>query len=610
MAINFPDSPIINQIFVESTSGFYYQWDGTVWKSYSASSTSNIKIIDDISGSFNGSTQTFTLTISTVSFSPVNAQQLIVVLGGVVQAPTTDYTISDSNITFTTAPIFGLTCSIVSIGSALPQSAIENGTVTPAKLSTGGPSWNTGGDVYISGVTTITNASGTVIAGIGTTALIVNGNARVTGILTIGTSSITLNGSSDQVNVGSATTIHTGGFRIGSSDLHSTGITVTNANILGVVTASSFSGPVSGNATGLTGTPDITVRNITGVAATFTGNANISGVVTASSFSGPVSGNATGLTGTPDITVRNITGVAATFTGNVSIAGTLTYEDVTNVDSVGLITARSGVIINSGGLQVTGVTTVAAGSTSAPTINPSGDSNTGIFFPAADTIAFSEGGAESGRFNSSGNLLVGTTSDTGTASQRLQVTGNAYVSSSIGIGTTNPNGISGQTSQLTMVGSNAGGGAGYHQFLTVSNSGATNPSKFFRLNSTGGIEIVNNAYTAILFTFTNSGDFSASGNVTGYSDETLKDNIQTIPDALDKVIQLRGVEFDRNDIEGNPHQIGVIAQEVEKIIPEVVITNDDGIKSVAYGNLVGLLIEAVKDQQKQINELKARLEEI
>ena len=190
------------------------------------------------------------------------------------------------------------------------------------------------------------------------------------------------------------------------------------------------------------------------------------------------------------------------------------------------------------------------------------------------------------------------------------MTGNAYVSSSIGIGTTNPNGISGQTSQLTMVGSNAGGGAGYHQFLTVSNSGATNPSKFFRLNSTGGIEIVNNAYTAILFTFTNSGDFSASGNVTGYSDETLKDNIQTIPDALDKVIQLRGVEFDRNDIEGNPHQIGVIAQEVEKIIPEVVITNDDGIKSVAYGNLVGLLIEAVKDQQKQINELKARLEEI
>jgi hypothetical protein len=327
MAINFPDSPIINQIFVDSTSGFYYQWDGTVWKSYSASSTSNIKIIDDISGSFNGSTQTFALTISTVSFSPVNAQQLIVVLGGIVQAPTTDYTISGSNITFTTAPIFGLTCSIVSIGSALPQSAIEDGTVTPSKLSTGGPSWNTGGDVYISGVTTITNASGTVIAGIGTTALIVNGNARVTGILTIGTSSITLNGSEDQVNVGSATTIHTGGFRIGSSDLHSTGITVTNANILGVVTASSFSGPVSGNATGLTGTPDIDVRNITGV--------------------------------------------AATFTGNVSIAGTLTYEDVTNVDSVGLITARSGIQVTGGSVVVGTAVTLSSGGVLAGVVTAS-----------------------------------------------------------------------------------------------------------------------------------------------------------------------------------------------------------------------------------------------
>jgi hypothetical protein len=67
-------------------------------------------------------------------------------------------------------------------------------------------------------------------------------------------------------------------------------------------------------------------------------------------------------------------------TGNVSIAGTLTYEDVTNVDSIGIVTARTGVRIDAGGIVVVGVTTVAAGTASAPSISPTGDSNTGIFF--------------------------------------------------------------------------------------------------------------------------------------------------------------------------------------------------------------------------------------
>ena len=70
---------------------------------------------------------------------------------------------------------------------------------------------------------------------------------------------------------------------------------------------------------------------------------NAVGVVTASAFSGPLTGNATGLTGTPDITVGAITAASADFSGNVSIGGTLTYEDVTNIDSVGLITARLGI---------------------------------------------------------------------------------------------------------------------------------------------------------------------------------------------------------------------------------------------------------------------------
>ena len=109
----------------------------------------------------------------------------------------------------------------------------------------------------------------------------------------------------------------------------------------------------------------------------------------------------------------------------------------------------------------------------------------------------------------------------------------------------------------------------------------------------------------------NSGNVTATGNVTAYSDERLKDNILVIDGALEKVSQLRGVTFNRTDTEEPDRQTGVIAQEVEKVLPEAVITADDEMqtKSVAYGNMVGLLIEAIKEQQKQIDELKQALHE-
>jgi len=87
-----------------------------------------------------------------------------------------------------------------------------------------------------------------------------------------------------------------------------------------------------------TGAPQLTygAEVVAGVGLTGAGGINITGVATAASFDG----NATGLTGTPDITVNNITGVAATF------SGTLTYEDVTNIDAVGIITAQNGADFN------------------------------------------------------------------------------------------------------------------------------------------------------------------------------------------------------------------------------------------------------------------------
>ena len=101
-------------------------------------------------------------------------------------------------------------------------------------------------------------------------------------------------------------------------------------------------------------------RDATG-APSFPNGAVVTGVITATSFSGTV-GDATGLTGTPDISVTNITGVGATFSGDLNVTGTLTYEDVTNVDSVGIVTAQSGARVTAGGLVVTaGISTLSDG---------------------------------------------------------------------------------------------------------------------------------------------------------------------------------------------------------------------------------------------------------
>mgnify|MGYP003311496977 CR=1 FL=1 len=112
---------------------------------------------------------------------------------------------------------------------------------------------------------------------------------------------------------------------IGTTNPQSTlqvGVAITMDGAAGVITATTFVGALSGNATSATSATSATTAT-----------------------------NAEGLTGTPDITVRNVTGVAATFTG------VLTYEDVTNVDSTGIVTAKSGINVVGGGATVTGVST-------------------------------------------------------------------------------------------------------------------------------------------------------------------------------------------------------------------------------------------------------------
>ncbi|AGN30345.1 gp36+37 fusion long tail fiber distal subunit [Vibrio phage nt-1] len=102
-----------------------------------------------------------------------------------------------------------------------------------------------------------------------------------------------------------------------------------------------------------------------------------------------------------------------------------------------------------------------------------------------------------------------------------------------------------------------------------------------------------------------TGALTASGNVTAYSDSRLKTNVEKIVNPLDKIDELNGYTYDRTDIE--ERQTGVIAQEVLKVLPEAVIEDDDGMYSVAYGNMVGLLIEGIKEEKRKREALEERL---
>ncbi len=216
------------------------------------------------------------------------------------------------------------------------------------------------------------------------------------------------------------------------------------------------------------------------------------------------------------------------------------------------------------------------------------DDWTGMFHPAQNTIAFSNGGTESMRILNTSHILMGTLFDAG---YQLNVDG----------GNKN-NGINCSVEQTTDYG-------------FAMTSSVTRPlSKIFGgfLSSSGEV-----------FNIYGTGDVWCLGAYTQGSDISLKENIKPINNALSKVLSLQGCNYNfkkevyenKNDTSSNkPNynnktQIGLIAQDVEKIVPEVVSTNEKGLKGIAYPNLVPLLIEAIKEQNVQIEKLKSDLDQ-
>lgn len=143
---------------------------------------------------------------------------------------------------------------------------------------------------------------------------------------------------------------------------------------------------------------------------------------------------------------------------------------------------------------------------------------------------------------------------------------------------------------------NSGVTAGTYTKVTVDPKGrVTTAASLASSDVTGAIGYTpaNKAGESFTGSISVTGTITASGDITAYSDASLKSDVETISGALDLVMRLRGVRYNRTDT--GLAGIGVIAQELQRVVPEVVFENDAGLASVAYGNLVGLLIEAIKE---------------
>lgn len=226
----------------------------------------------------------------------------------------------------------------------------------------------------------------------------------------------------------------------------------------------------------------------------------------------------------------------------------------------------------------------SAGSEKIVVYRPSGTEDFRIYTPAAgDAFTLLQ----------SGNVGIGTTSPTykfevhgsTASSHRLRVVNASTGQSSVDLKTSQ------QETRLIAVNNKP--------FYVYDQSAS---SELFTILSSGNVGIGDSSPSYKLDV---SGTIRATGDIIAYSDARVKENVETVSNALDKVTAMRGVSY--NKIGEEKRSVGVIAQELLEIVPEAVHQDKDGMYSVAYGNLVGVLIEAMKEQQSQINELKAQI---
>jgi len=310
------------------------------------------------------------------------------------------------------------------------------------------------------------------------------------------------------------------------------------------------------------------------------------------------------------------------FTGSMSVSGSINVTNGITVPSNGIISIANGSTLAGNDVVAIGTYPVATGASSIaigynprtqhPTTSATASSAIAIGYNpyAGGNQSISIGFNTKTFFNDSLNIK-----------DAIFATGsNVWVTGSMGIGTSNPNHRLDVNGDINIPGTNkivfnnepnswflqartttstANLGSGLKNLFY--NGGGSNEGIAFSGVGTGAasMEIRNDGRVWV------KENLNVGGTITESSSIRYKTNIETVKYGLDKVLQLRGVTYDKKDT--GIRELGLIAEEVNEILPDVVIKNEEGEPdSVSYGRLTAVLIEAVKDLQAQINELKVK----
>ena len=279
---------------------------------------------------------------------------------------------------------------------------------------------------------------------------------------------------------------------------------------------------------------------------------------------------------TKRISINNILSSSPTASGALTVTGLVTAgsASITGAATVGTT------------LGVTGVSTFAAGTALLPALTTTGDTNTGIYYPAADTFAVSTGGVERYRVDSSGNLLVGTT--TAPTNGKLHVASGIQVSGSGTGGFIASRDGTDQNAYLSL-GASYGVANSYDIGLAIGNISAAAGKKITITNRTAGVYL---------------DDGGTSWNAV--SDERFKDIIEPISNAVSKVGLLRSVIGKLKTDDASKRRSFLIAQDVQTVLPEAVDTSNPDQLGLSYSEVIPLLVAAIKELTARVQTLEAK----
>jgi hypothetical protein len=359
--------------------------------------------------------------------------------------------------------------------------------------------------------------------------------------------------------------------------------TAASANGASTIVARDSDGSFSANVV-TAGTGSFTVVSGNGIALTAINASNIASGTIANARTTADTAN-----GASTIVARDANGSftanVGTFTTISGAGGGLTAINASNISTGTIDNARTTAATANGASTI--VLRDASGAFSAGSITGSLFTGNGSALSAINasnvssgTLSATRGGTGSANLTAN-NVILGNGAGTvqvvapGTANNVLTSNGTTWISQ-------------------------ASGGGG----LTLTDDTSTNASYYPLLttSTSGSISVANVSSTKLIYN-PSTGNLSATIHHSS-SDARLKTDITPISDALVKVSQINGVTYIRTDNDQNIRHTGVIAQDVEKVLPEVIAVGVDGYKVVAYGNMIGLLVEAIKELKAEVDALK------